>query len=281
MTYRRRRPSHLREKKIGQISNRFDIDLAFSTEADIPVRGSNRVAFKQDDYVELGDAEIVVQNIAISPTAQRRVFDEIRFVYPDIRVEPYGPDDQLVISFVESPSGKYEQDINDLSNGSRIPLNDTRVYPEKPKIDEDGTVTFKIDGQVNPDLRVENDDKISFGASTSLDSFEIQEIDVGAAKPFTVTVTPNKDGGAINVADDSEVRTAAFDGFEGITGRVDGLELADVSLTFQVETANLASTDFQLYAAIQGTNETDQIFLRGTEDRSVSSLPSAFSKRPF
>ncbi len=271
------------EQRIGKL----DVELQRSATATIPVRGSDRVAFEkaQDNYVELGSTEIRGQDITVSPTAQERVFDELRFVYPDIRVEPYGEDDQLVVSFVENPSGKYERDINDLRSGFRIGLEGTRVYPDKPKIDEDGTVTFEIDGQVNPDLGVENDDKISFGASTALDNFEIQEIDVGAARPFTVAVTPNEDGGAIDVADDSEVRTAAFDGFGGITGRVDGLELADVSLTFQVETANLASTDAQLYAAIQGTNETDQIYLGGTEDqdasrgadRSVSSLPSPFS----
>ncbi len=269
------------EQRIGDYLT--EEELQRSATATIPVRGSDRVAFDkaQDNYVELGSTEIRGQDITVSPTAQERVFDELRFVYPDIRVEPYGEDDQLVVSFVENPSGKYERDINDLRSGFRIGLEGTRVYPNKPKIDEDGTVTFEIDGQVNPDLRVENDDKISFGASTALDNFEIQEIDVGAARPFTVAVTPNEDGGAVDVADDSEVRTAAFDGFGGITGRVDGLELADVSLTFQVETANLASTDAQLYAAIQGTNETDQIFLRGTEDqdasrgadRNVSSLP--------
>ncbi|WP_263831569.1 hypothetical protein [Salinibacter sp.] len=273
------------EQRIGDYLT--EEELQRSATATIPVRGSDRVAFDkaQDNYVELGSTEIRGQDITVSPTAQERVFDELRFVYPDIRVEPYGEDDQLVVSFVENPSGKYERDINDLRSGFRIGLEGTRVYPNKPKIDEDGTVTFEIDGQVNPDLRVENDDKISFGASTALDNFEIQEIDVGAARPFTVAVTPNEDGGAVDVADDSEVRTAAFDGFGGITGRVDGLELADVSLTFQVETANLASTDAQLYAAIQGTNETDQIYLGGTEDqdasrgadRNVSSLPSPFS----
>ncbi len=274
-------PGFSGEKQIGEYLD--EEELGVTATATIPVRGSDRVVFDkaQDNYVELGSTEIRGQDITVSPTVQERVFDELRFVYPDIRVEPYGEDDQLVVSFVENPSGKYERDINDLRSGFRINLQGARVYPDKPKIDEDGTVTFEIDGQVNPDLGVENDDKISFGASTSLDNFEIQEIDVDEAKPFTVTVTPNENGGDINLANDNEVRTAAFDGFGGITDRVDGLKLADVSLTFQVETANLASTDAQLYAAIQGTNETNQIYLGGTEDRdatrgadrNVSSLP--------
>ncbi|MCS3634497.1 hypothetical protein GGP57_001818 [Salinibacter ruber] len=271
------------EKQIEDLN----VELQVSAKADIPVRGS-RVAFRksQNNYVELGPTTIEVQNITSSPTAPGGVFDSLRFTYPDIRVEPYGEDNQLVVDFVENPcgsgpcgsNGEYERDMGD---GFRIDLEGARIYPDKPNIDENGTVTFKIGGQVNPDLMVKNDDKISLRASTSFDNFEIREIDVYEAKPFTVTITPNENGGDINVANDNEVRTAAFDGFEGITGRVDGLKLADVSLTFQVKTANLASTDAQVYAAIQGTNETNQIYLRGTEDqnmsrgadRNVSSLP--------
>ncbi|WP_205522049.1 hypothetical protein [Salinibacter ruber] len=277
------------EQRIGDYFDKEELEI--STTADITLSGSNRVAFdkSEDNYVELGNTKIEVQNITISPTAEERVFDSLRFTYSDIRVKPYGENDQFVVEFVEDPcgggpcgsNGEYERDISDLENGFGISLKDTRVYPDKPKIDENGTVTFEIGGQVNPDLQVENDDKISFEASTSLDDFEIREIDVGAAKPFTVAVTPNENGGDINVANDNEVRTATFDGFGGITGRVDGLKLADVSLSFQVETVNLASTDAQLYAAIQGTNETNQIYLGGTEDqdatrgadRNVSSLP--------
>ncbi|WP_263786506.1 hypothetical protein [Salinibacter grassmerensis] len=267
------------EQRIGDLN----VKLQRSATADIPVRGDNRVAFDttQNDYVELGNTKIGVQNVTISPNATEAVFDSLRFTYPDIRVEPYGEGNQLVVEFVEDPcgedpcgsNGEYERDISKLGAGFDIDLDGARVYPNKPKITESGTVTFRIGGQVNPDLQIEDDDKISFGASTSLDDFKIREIDVGAAKPFTVAVTPNPNGGDINIANDSEVRTAAFDGFEGITGRVDGLNLADVGLNFQVETKNLASTDAQLYAAIQGANETDQIFLGGTEDRDVSSLP--------
>ncbi|MCS3656993.1 hypothetical protein [Salinibacter ruber] len=274
------------EKQIEDLN----VELQVSAKADIPVRGS-RVAFRksQNNYVELGPTTIEVQNITSSPTAPGGVFDSLRFTYPDIRVEPYGEDNQLVVDFVENPcgsgpcgsNGEYERDISTLGDGFRIDLEGARIYPDKPNIDENGTVTFNIGGQVNPDLTVKDDDKISFGASTSFDNFEIREIDVDQAKPFAVAVTPNENGGDINVANDNEVRTAAFDGFEGITDRVDGLKLADVSLTFQVETANLASTDAQVYAAIQGTNETNQIYLRGTEDqnmsrgadRNVSSLP--------
>ncbi|MCS3641828.1 hypothetical protein [Salinibacter ruber] len=273
------------EKQIEDLN----VELQVSAKADIPVRGS-RVAFRksQNNYVELGPTTIEVQNITSSPTAPGGVFDSLRFTYPDIRIEPYGEDNQLVVDFVENPcgsgpcgsNGEYERDMGD---GFRIDLKGARIYPDKPNIDENGTVTFKIGGQVNPDLMVKNDDKISLRASTSFDNFEIREIDVDEAKPFTVAVTPNENGGDINVANDNEVRTAAFDGFEGITDRVDGLKLADVSLTFQVETANLASTDAQVYAAIQGTNETNQIYLRGTEDqnmsrgadRNVSPLPSS------
>ncbi len=275
------------EKQIEDLN----VELQVSAKADIPVRGS-RVAFRksQNNYVELGPTTIEVQNITSSPTAPGGVFDSLRFTYPDIRVEPYDDEDnQLVVDFVENPcgdapcgsNGGYERDISTLGDSFRIDLEGARIYPDKPDIDKNGTVTFNIGGQVNPDLMVKNDDKISLRASTSFDNFEIREIDVYEAKPFTVTITPNENGGDINVANDNEVRTAAFDGFEGITGRVDGLKLADVSLTFQVKTANLASTDAQVYAAIQGTNETNQIYLRGTEDqnmsrgadRNVSSLP--------
>jgi hypothetical protein len=269
------------EQRIGNLN----VELQRSATANIPVRGSNRVAFKksQNNYVELGPTTIEVESVTSSPTAPGGVFESLRFTYPDIRIEPYGEDNQLVVDFVENPcgsgpcgsSGEYERDISTLGDGFRIDLEGARIYPDKPNIDKNGTVTFKIGGQVNPDLTVKDDDKISFGASTSFDDFEIREIDVDQAKPFAVPVTPNENGGDINVANDNEVRTAAFDGFEGITNRVDGLELADVSLTFQVETANLASTDAQVYAAIQGTNETDKIYLGGTRgaDRSVSSLP--------
>ncbi len=273
------------ERQIGVLN----VELQRSATANIPVRGSNRVAFKksQNNYVELGPTTIEVQNITSSPTAPGGVFDSLRFTYPDIRVEPYGEDNQLVVDFVENPcgsgpcgsNGEYERDIS--GDGFRIDLEGARIYPDKPNIDENGTVTFKIGGQVNPDLTVKDDDKISFGASTSFKNFKIREIEVDQAKPFAVDITPNENGGDINVANDNEVRTAAFDGFGGITDRVDGLKLADVSLTFQVETGNLASTDAQVYAAIQGTNETNQIYLRGTEDqnmsrgadRNVSSLP--------
>ncbi|WP_199774223.1 hypothetical protein [Salinibacter altiplanensis] len=281
------------KQRIGDL----EVELQRSATADISVTGSDRVAFEksQDNYVELGNTKIGVPNIAVSPNSTKGVFDSLRFTYPDIRVKPYGKNDQFVVEFVKNPcgdgrcgpNGEYQRDINDLSDGFGIDLKDARVYPDKPKIDEKGTIAFKIDGRVNPDLQVKDDDKISLGGSTSLTDFEVQEIDVSAAKPFTVAVTPNENGGDINIANDNEVQTAAFDGFEGITGRVDGLELADVSLSFQVETVNLASTDAQLYAAIQGKQESGQVLLGGTEDqnesrgadRNVSSLP--FSSAGF
>ncbi|WP_251979851.1 hypothetical protein [Salinibacter ruber] len=55
------------ERQIGVLN----VELQDSATANIPVRGSNRVAFKksQNNYVELGPTTIEVQNITSSPTA--------------------------------------------------------------------------------------------------------------------------------------------------------------------------------------------------------------------
>ncbi|MCS3647084.1 hypothetical protein [Salinibacter ruber] len=55
------------EKQIEDLN----VELQRSATANIPVRGSNRVAFDkaQDNYVELGPTTIEVQNITSSPTA--------------------------------------------------------------------------------------------------------------------------------------------------------------------------------------------------------------------
>lgn len=284
-------------RQIGDVVSEDNLSVSVSDV--ITVSGSGQVGFEQssdnEDYVELGNTSVTVQDpVDIKPNANERVFDSLTYVYPDIRLDPYNPDDSLVVEFVSNPcgsgpcgeNGEFERDINELESGFDLSLQDTRVYPDKPEIDQDGQIGFEIQGEINPDLQVEDNDEVALGVTTSVGDFEIQELKVSKARPFSVTATPNPDGGDIDVADDAEVETAAFDGFEGVTDRVDGLQLANTSLDFTIETLNLVSTDAQLYAAIQGTKNggRQSVFLAGTEDqnmqregfpedRDVSSLP--------
>ena len=241
------------EQRIGDVPGVTEEDLKVSASGTIVVSGNDRVAFDKtnDDFVELGDTRVKVQNVTISPNAEGRVFDNVRYVYPDVRVAPYGVEDVLLVEFVSDPcgegpcgeNGEFERDITDLKGGFSLNLQGVRVYPDKEDIDRNGKVQFEVKGRVNEDLRVEDDDKISLGVETSIENFEIQEIKVSEAKPFAVNVTPNADGGTVDIADENEVETASFDGFGGITDRVDGFRLTRTSLDYAEKLKNLVSTD--------------------------------------
>ncbi len=241
---------------------------------------NNRVTFQDGDYAQLGNAVIDVSSLTIEPDV---TFDTLALSYPDLRrrnVDGQGQDyqveDSLEVLFVENPSGTFEFDRSRLdgTGGFQLSLNENlRLYPSTGN-----QVAFSVRGLLESDNTaqaiVSFDDQIS--ANTSIENFDIQELDVSGADAFDVEVTSDVDGnGELDLADDEEVRTASFDGFEGIAGRIDGLELANTSLDFTIETENLASTDAQLYAAIQGKSDAESVLLAGESgtDRGVSSNP--------
>lgn len=271
-------------QRIGDIPG---IDLNVSSSGTIEAGGSNRVAFDKsnNDFVELGESKINAERINVTPSATQRVYEELAFVYPDIRLEPYEEDDSLVVKFVPNPCGQdpcedetFQRNIKDLRNGFSISVQRVRVFPDKPNVDDSGNVNYDINGIVNEDLVVDDDDQVSLSVTTSVEEFDLRELDVSEVRPFTVEVTSDTDApgepgeGDIDIAADDEARISSFDGFENVSDQVDDLELANVSLNATVSTKNLASTDAQVFAAIQGRNETDRLFLAGEQgtERGVS-----------
>ncbi len=240
---------------------------------------NDQLAFSSGDFVEIRNALIEATNVTVDPEVD---FDTLAFSYPDLRRRDadgdgnlFEADDSLEVRFVENPDGPFEFDRASIESGFEVPLEENlRIQPSSANSVE-FTVFGRLESDPSAEAIVDVDDGIS--ATTSVGDFEIQEISVSQADRFTVEVTSDENNdGQVDLANDAEAETASFDGFEGISDQVDGLELADVNLDFSVATKNLASTKIQLYAAILGRNENDagsNIFLAGTPgtDRAVSS----------
>lgn len=296
-------PPSFSDERIGKLIDEGIVpssELNVSTTGTIEVSGSGRTAFDQsgenEDYVELSNTQVIVDDVDVSPTANQNVFSKLTYSYPDVRLAPFNEPDSLVVEFVDAPcgpgpcgeDGEYERDIANLENGFTLTLEDVRVYPDKPTISASGETAFNISGNINNDLLVSDNDVLSLAISTTVENFDIQELDVAAATPFNTQVTSDADAqgepgyGEIDIARDGEANVASFDGFESVTGRLDGLELADVDLVFSLSTRNLASTDAALFSAIQGQGGTSApLFLKGemgTEREVESSERDPFDK---
>ncbi len=248
----------------------------------------DRVTFEEGDYVEVSSLDFEVNDLVLEPQAK---FGTFSLTYPDLRRKDadgdgreYELDDALTVKFVENPTGKFEFDrekLNRSSTSIQVALDDVdvRVFPP-PNEELEYTVRGRLEDNPDADAIVGVDDKVR--GTASLQDLTIQELIVSGADPFNVEVTPNDDDNELDIAEDSEVLKASFDGFSGITDRVDGLQLASTNLDFSLATRNLTSTEARLYAAIQGTDQkrTSSLFLAGKPgtDRGVSSVPfeSAF-----
>jgi len=279
-------PPSFSDQRVGDVVS--EEDLRVSASGIVEVSSANRVAFKRsnDDFVELGNSRVRAHGVNATPKAPQRVYDELTYVYDDIRLKPYEEDDILKVKFVPDPCGQdpcengvFQREISKIEDGFDLQVQDVRVFPDKPNIESEGRFDYEIRGKVNSDLVVDDDDEVSFKVTTSIEEYELQGLEVSEAKPFTVEVTPDADAsgepgeGEIDIADEEEARISSFEGLGTFTGRVDGLELVDVRLTSSVRTKNLASTDAQVFAALQGRNETERLFLAGKQDtdRGVSS----------
>lgn len=246
----------------------------------LTMENNDKVAFADDDhYVQLVDANVEMTNVTIDPSSA--VFDTLAYTYPDVRRPPYAVGDSLVVRFVDNPctsnpcdDGTFEFDITNLDQGFTINPDTVQVYPDKPTLADQGTLDFGIRAWLNENEEVSDDDTLSVSGEFSIQQFELREISASEAKPFTVNVTPDANGdGNLDIADDDETQTASFDGFKGITNRVEGLRIASTSLDLSVDAENIASTDAELYAALLGTSETDRVYLAGTDDGTSVSSP--------
>lgn len=255
---------------------------------------NDRVAFgNADNYVQAVNATVEMGSAKIKPDPT--VVDTLEYTYPDVRTKPYELRDTLVVRFLDGtnvcdanpcPDGTYEYPRSDLDNGFNLTLDTIQVYPDKNTLQDQGSMDFGIRAWLNNNHTVSKGDTISVSGAMSVQDFELHELSASAAKPFTVKVTEDANGdGNLDVASDSEALTAPFEGFKGFTNRVDGLQLASANLDFSFVTKNVASTDAQIYTAMQGTNDSQKLFLAGEqdenqtrgEDLNVSSLPSSSS----
>lgn len=251
------------------------------TEGTVSIQ-SDQVDLQKGDLVEVTNALIETEQLDLQPDI---AFDTLTFNYPDLLRGPdFQPEDSLQVRFVQNPDpdDPFEFDADRLQGqGFDVTLDENlQIRPDK-----DNAVRFRLSGRLvdasDADVRGPDVEGIASAgdgvqATTTIGDFGIQKIDVSDADRFTVDVTSDENGdGQLNLADDTEAETASFDGFEGISDQVDDLELADTNLDFSVTTRNLTKADAQLYAAIQGKNETESTFLAGEQgpefDRSVSS----------
>ncbi len=247
--------------------------------------GNDQVTFEDGDYLELADGLIDIKQFESDP---QLTFDEFTLSYPDLLHPSYAPGDSVVVRFVKNPEGKFEVDQVVSGGGARsfdvsLEGEDVRVFPNlnqqvSPAVNElDYTLRGRLEENPQAEGVAHIDDRVS--ADMSIGKFDIRELKASHVKPFAVQVTPDENGdGNLDVADDSEVSTSSFDGFQGITNRVDGLEFSGGNLNFSTETENLGETTVQLYTALQGKSGTSGFFLAGAAntERAVSS--SSFEK---
>lgn len=257
-------------------------DIVVYTQGTLTMEQNDKVAFADDDhYVQLVDANVEMTNTTIDPSHE--LVDTLDYTYPDVRLPPFQVGDSLVVRFINDPScastpcekdGTFEFDKQNLDQGFTINPDTVQVYPNKPKLRDQATIDFGIRAWLNEDETVSDDDTLSVSGEFSIQQFELRELSVSDAKPFTVNVTPDANGdGNLDIADDDETQTASFDGFKGITNRVEGLRIASTRLDLSVDAENIASTDAELYAALLGTSETDRVYLAGTDDGTSVSSP--------
>jgi hypothetical protein len=269
------------------------------TSGTVEVGGDqDRVDFERGDYVELSSFVIDVNQLALQTKTTddpdpQVTFDTLSLSYPGFRVPPYNPEDSLEIRFFENgdeQGGAFTR--AQIGTGPRsfevaVKNQHVRVYPRGDNNEVRFTVQGRLESNPNAQAVLNANDQITANVQVQDEEFRIQELKASRAEPFTVEVTADQDAQGepgyqeLNLSNDGEVRTASFGGFEGLTGRLDGLQLANVNLNFAVETQNLASTDAQVYAAMQGVNSSQRLLLAGTEDQNqsrsqnldVSSLP--------
>lgn len=238
------------------------------------------VAFAEDEhYVRVTDASVEMTSATIEPTHE--VFDTLDYTYPDVRRPPYQDEDSLVVRFVRDPcssnpcdDGTFEFQKANLDQGFTINPDTVQVYPNKNTLADQGTIDFGIRARLNEGHEVSDDETLSVSGAMSIEQFQLLEVSASEAKPFTVNVTSDANGdGNLDIADDDETQTASFDGFKGITNRVEGLRIASTTLDLSIDAENIASTDAELYAALLGTSETDRVYLAGTGDGTSVSSP--------
>lgn len=218
----------------------------------------DRIRFdKSNDFVELEGGTLALNNLSGGPTP---AFESIRARFPDIQRAPYESGDALA---VEVPVGE----------GKEIDLRDVRLSPTDNVMDVhlEGTLET-VSTPTAQNLRVVRyADEVSTDVAVA--DLDVRALEAGVT-PFSVDVTDDANGdGRLDLSDLEEASKASFGGFDGISGRVDGLELTGSELAFRITTD--VGTDAQLYAALQGRKGSSRTFLagKGNKNKVSSSAP--------
>jgi len=225
----------------------------------------DRISFDQsDDFVELGEGTLALDNFVSEPTVG---FESFTVSFADLRSAPYAPGDSLIVEF---PIGAGSNPTID-----DIDLSDLRLSPTANVVDYhlQGTLeTIAPSNQTTSNLRVVRyTDEIS--TDVSVGNLDVRAVEA-SINPFSVDVTEDANGdGMLDLSDPQEASQEDFGDFGGLNNTVDGLQLTGSELKFRVKTD--VGTHAQLYAALQGREGSSRTFLAGKGGK--KSVPSTSS----
>jgi len=224
------------------------VDGRFGVEA-------NRISFdRPEDFVELDDGRLAIENLVSDPTVS---FDSFDLQFPDIirQGEP------LTVSLAGIP----ETTEKNLSDARLSPTNNEVTYSLQGTLEDVAPTEQTADN-----LRVlRYDDEIRGDVSVS--ALQVRAVEAGV-DPFTVDVTTDANGdGRLDLSDDREASEASFGEFDGLADQTENLRLTGTELKFRADTD--IGTHMQLYAALQGRNGPTRTYLSGTD--SEKRVPSA------
>ena len=230
------------------------VDGRFGVEA-------NRISFdRPEDFVELEDGRLTIENLVSEPTVS---FDSFDLQLLDITRQG----EPLTVSLAGIPETKEKN------------LRDARLSPTNDQ------VTYSLQGTLEDVARTEQtadnlqvlryDDEIR--GDVSVGALQVRAVEAGV-DPFSVDVTTDANGdGRLDLSDDREASEASFGEFDGLSDQTENLRLTGTELKFRADTD--IGTHMQLYAALQGRNGTTRTYLSGTN--SEKRVPSAANGGEF